>query len=75
MPKFIKSVSWTGGEESKTEVQEALDLLEQWHPLNAAEALELLSADFTAEKTHPAIRKYAVSRLQKVDSEVGTGTL
>lgn len=71
MPKFIKSVSWTGGKESKTEVQEALDLLEQWHPLNAAEALELLSADFTEEKTHPAIRKYAVSRLQKVDSEVG----
>ena len=70
LPKFIKSVSWTGGKESKTEVQEALDLLEQWQPLNAAEALELLSADFTEEKTHPAIRKYAVSRLQRVDSEV-----
>ena len=72
MPKFIKSVSWTGGKESKTEVQEALDLLEQWQPLNAAEALELLNADFAEEKTHPAIRKYAVSRLQRVDSEVRT---
>lgn len=51
-------------------MQEALDLLEQWQPLNAAEALELLSADFTEDKTHPAIQKYAVSRLQRVDSEV-----
>ena len=53
-------------------MQEALDLLEQWQPLNAAEALELLNADFAEEKTHPAIRKYAVSRLQRVDSEVRT---
>jgi phosphatidylinositol 3-kinase len=69
LPKFLKSVRWGTRQENKDEVEEALELLQQWHPMDAGEALELLNAEFSGDKTHPAIRQYAVSQLQKVDNE------
>ncbi|VDM58565.1 unnamed protein product [Angiostrongylus costaricensis] len=53
--KFLRSVNW----EQPTEEQHALALLNDWTPIEAEDALELLSPAFT----HPDIRCYAVSRL------------
>lgn len=61
LPKFLQSVSW----QSKQEADEALDLLYKWQPLNAAEALELLTPTYTETK----VRKYAISRLKCADND------
>lgn len=61
LPKFLQSVSW----QSKQEVEEALDLLYKWQPLEPAEALELLSPAFK----EPKVRAYAISRLQCAENE------
>ena len=61
LPKFLQSVRW----QFKEEVDEALDLLYKWQPLDSADALELLSPLFK----EPAVRKYAISRLQCADNE------
>jgi phosphatidylinositol 3-kinase len=61
LPKFLQSVSW----QSKQEVEEALDLLSKWQPLDPADALELLSPNFK----EPKVRAYAISRLQCAENE------
>jgi phosphatidylinositol 3-kinase len=58
----LKSVNWKDSQETK----QALDLLNKWSPMDVDDALELLSSTFEI----PAIRKYAVARLQQADDEV-----
>jgi hypothetical protein len=41
-------------------------MLQQWSPMDVEDALELLSSNFT----HPAVRRYAVSRLRQAPDEV-----
>ena len=62
LTKFLKSVNW----DVSQEVKQALDLLQKWSPMDVVDALELLTPAFT----HPAVRKYAVTRLQHADDEV-----
>jgi len=62
LTKFLKSVNWKVAQEAK----QALDLLMRWSPMDVDDALELLSPAFV----HPAVRKYAVTRLQQADDEV-----
>uniref|UniRef100_A0A0N5AFY1 Phosphatidylinositol 3-kinase catalytic subunit type 3 n=1 Tax=Syphacia muris TaxID=451379 RepID=A0A0N5AFY1_9BILA len=59
--KFIRTVNWKEGEESV----QALELISNWEPVDAADALELLSPAF--ENTE--VRKYAVSRLASTSSD------
>ena len=61
LPKFLQSVSW----QSKQEAEEALELLYKWQPLDAAEALELLTPTYT----EPKVRMYAISRLKCADND------
>jgi len=62
LTKFLKSVNWKVSQEAK----QALDLLNKWSPMDVDDALELLSPAFV----NPAVRKYAVTRLQQADDEV-----
>jgi len=62
LTKFLKSVNWKVPQEAK----QALDLLSRWSPMDVDDALELLSPVFV----NPAVRKYAVTRLQQADDEV-----
>lgn len=55
LTKFIKCVNWkVPGEE-----REALEVLKDWVPPDPEDALELLGPAFT----HPAVRRYAIARL------------
>ena len=58
----MKSVNW----DVSQEVKQALELLQKWSPMDVVDALELLTPAFT----HPAVRKYAVTRLRHADDEV-----
>lgn len=62
LTKFLKCVNWR----LSGEVRQALDMLQQWSPMDVEDALELLSSNFT----HPAVRRYAVSRLRQAPDEV-----
>lgn len=46
-------------------MKQALDLLHRWSPMDVVDALELLTPAFA----HPAVRKYAVTRLRHADDE------
>ncbi|CAB3384337.1 Hypothetical predicted protein [Cloeon dipterum] len=61
LTKFLKCVNWN----SPPEAKQALDLLPLWAPMDVEDALELLSPNFT----HPAVRRYAVSRLSQAPDE------
>jgi len=61
LTKFLKCVNWSFGLEN----QQALDLVEQWAPMDVEDALELLSKNFT----HPLVRRYAVTRLKQAPDE------
>jgi len=61
LTKFLKCVNWR----LSGEVRQALDMLQQWSPMDVEDALELLSSNFT----HPAVRRYAVSRLRQAPDE------
>ncbi|CAH1797509.1 unnamed protein product [Owenia fusiformis] len=61
LTKFLKSVAWSVPQEEK----QGLDMMYKWSPMDAEDALELLSPAFT----NPAVRKYAVSRLMQADDE------
>lgn len=61
LTKFLKCINW----ETVHEVQQALKLLVSWEPLNVEDALELLSPSFK----HPAVRRYAITRLKKAPDE------
>uniref|UniRef100_A0A914I1L1 Chromatin modification-related protein MEAF6 n=1 Tax=Globodera rostochiensis TaxID=31243 RepID=A0A914I1L1_GLORO len=56
LTKFVRSVNW----QAKLEVRQAIQVILEWAPIDACDALELLSPHFT----HPFVRRYAVSRLQ-----------
>lgn len=62
LTKFLKCLNW----EQQTEVNQAIELLKSWQPMDIEDALELLSPHFQ----HPAVRRYAVSRLQQAPDEV-----
>ncbi|CAI4231603.1 unnamed protein product [Auanema sp. JU1783] len=55
--KFLHSVDW----KRPGEVENAVSLLKSWAPIEAEDALELLSINFT----HKSVRSYAVSRLDQ----------
>ncbi|XP_076350143.1 phosphatidylinositol 3-kinase 59F isoform X2 [Tachypleus tridentatus] len=61
LTKFLKCVNWKVSGEAK----QALELLGKWQAMDIDDALELLSPQFT----HPAVRKYAVTRLQQAPDE------
>lgn len=61
LTKFLKCVKW----DSQSEAKQAIDLLSKWELMDIDDALELLSSQFT----HPAVRKYAVSRLKDAPNE------
>lgn len=61
LTKFLKCVNWRLG----GEVRQALDMLQQWTPMDVEDALELLSSNFT----HPVVRRYAVTRLKQAPDE------
>ncbi|XP_073960449.1 phosphatidylinositol 3-kinase catalytic subunit type 3-like isoform X2 [Choristoneura fumiferana] len=50
---------------SQGEVRQALSMMKQWAPMDVEDALELLTPKFT----HPAVRKYAISRLKQAPDE------
>ncbi|VDM09944.1 unnamed protein product [Wuchereria bancrofti] len=59
--KFVRSVAWNKNEEAAY----ALILVNEWSPLEASDALELLSPTFR----HIELRRYAVSRLSHAKPE------
>lgn len=61
LTKFLKCINW----QTKTEVQQALKLLELWAPMDVEDSLELLSPNFN----HPAVRRYAITRLKQAPDE------
>ncbi|GFR39758.1 hypothetical protein Agub_g242, partial [Astrephomene gubernaculifera] len=61
LTKFLHCVDWSDMEEAK----QAADLMRQWAPISAADALELLSPDFRAA----VVREHAVAALQHHDPE------
>ncbi|CAB1351516.1 unnamed protein product [Coregonus sp. 'balchen'] len=65
LTKFLKCVNWALPGEAK----QALELLGKWRPMDVEDSLELLSSQFT----NPTVRRYAVTRLQQADDEVGWG--
>lgn len=61
LTKFLKCVNW----QAPAEVKIALELLDQWQPMDTQDALELLTPQFQ----HPQVRYYAVSRLLQASDE------
>nr|CAH7728751.1 unnamed protein product [Callosobruchus chinensis] len=61
LAKFLKCVNWN----QHNEVRQALHMMDIWSPMDVEDALELLSHNFT----HPAVRRYAVTRLQQAPDE------
>ncbi|XP_048524010.1 phosphatidylinositol 3-kinase catalytic subunit type 3 isoform X1 [Dendroctonus ponderosae] len=63
LAKFLKCVNWR----HQNEVRQALHLIDMWVPMDIEDALELLSPNYT----NPAVRRYAISRLQQApDNEI-----
>ncbi|XP_065324991.1 phosphatidylinositol 3-kinase catalytic subunit type 3-like isoform X2 [Gordionus sp. m RMFG-2023] len=61
LSKLLQSVKWNNPYESK----QALQLMNEWQPVDVENALELLTPRFRMK----AVRKYAVSRLAKSKDE------
>lgn len=61
LAKFLKCPNWN----VVSEAAQAIELLPKWSPMDIEDALELLSPQFQ----HPAVRKYAVSRLRQAPDE------
>lgn len=61
LAKFLKCLNWN----VSSEAGQAIELLPKWSPMDIEDALELLSPQFH----HPAVRKYAVSRLRQAPDE------
>ncbi|KAF6260720.1 phosphatidylinositol 3-kinase [Scenedesmus sp. NREL 46B-D3] len=61
LTKFLKCVDWTDAQEG----QQASELMQQWAPIEVADALELLSPDFKNDK----VRAHAVATLQAKDDD------
>ncbi|GAB4822067.1 hypothetical protein N2152v2_009113 [Parachlorella kessleri] len=61
LTKFLKCVDWSDASEAR----QAAELMQQWAPIDVADALELLSPDFVNDE----VRGHAVEVLQKTDDE------
>ncbi|KOS22507.1 Phosphatidylinositol 3-kinase vps34 [Escovopsis weberi] len=61
LTKFVKSVNWGDQSESK----QAIQVLGRWTEIDVDDALEMLGPSFD----NPAVRSYAVDRLQKADDQ------
>eukprot|EP00252_Welwitschia_mirabilis_P014030 TRINITY_DN31050_c0_g1_i1.p1 TRINITY_DN31050_c0_g1~~TRINITY_DN31050_c0_g1_i1.p1 ORF type:complete len:805 (-),score=163.60 TRINITY_DN31050_c0_g1_i1:204-2618(-) len=61
LTKFLRCVEWSDAQEAR----QALDLMRRWAPIDAADALELLSPVFQSEE----VRAYAVNVLERADDE------
>ncbi|XP_057305578.1 phosphatidylinositol 3-kinase catalytic subunit type 3-like isoform X2 [Hydractinia symbiolongicarpus] len=61
LTKFLKCVNWNHSQETK----QAIDVLHKWDPIDAVDALELLTPQFT----NRTVRQYAVSRLKQSSDE------
>ncbi|XP_075218357.1 phosphatidylinositol 3-kinase 59F [Lycorma delicatula] len=61
LTKFLRCVNWN----LVGEARQAIDMMEKWAPMDVEDALQLLSPQFT----HPAVRRYAISRLQQAPDE------
>eukprot|EP00877_Chromochloris_zofingiensis_P002248 jgi/Chrzof1/12023/Cz06g18140.t1 len=61
LTKFLKCVDWSDAQEAK----QAAELMQQWAPIEVADALELLSPDFKNDE----VRSHAVSVLQRKDDD------
>uniref|UniRef100_A0A915AJ48 Phosphatidylinositol 3-kinase catalytic subunit type 3 n=2 Tax=Parascaris univalens TaxID=6257 RepID=A0A915AJ48_PARUN len=61
LTKFVRSVNW----EESEEASQALQLILSWQPVDAGDALELLSPAFLDGR----VRRYAVSRLAHASPE------
>ncbi|KPJ11468.1 Phosphatidylinositol 3-kinase catalytic subunit type 3 [Papilio machaon] len=61
LTKFLECVNWN----RPAEVRQALAMMKQWAPMDVEDALELLTPKFT----HPAVRRYAISRLRQAPDE------
>jgi phosphatidylinositol 3-kinase len=61
LTKFLKCVDWSDASEAK----QAAELMASWSPIDVADALELLSPDFTSQE----VRAHAVSVLAKTPDE------
>lgn len=57
LAKFLQCVNW----DLINEVNQAIDVLNDWSPMDVDDSLELLSSKFT----HAAVRRYAVKRLKE----------
>jgi len=56
-----KRTNWVGTNGARLEISpEIFYSFSEWEPIDACDALDLLSPDFS----HPFVRRYAVSRLQ-----------
>lgn len=64
---FLRVVDWS--DPSSVEVNDAIELMNEWTPIDPADALELLSSSFQ----HPAVREYGIRILKAApDSEILT---
>lgn len=61
LTKFLKCVDWADAQEAR----QAADLMQAWAPIAIADALELLSPDFSNEQ----VRGHAVEVLQRTEDE------
>ncbi|XP_054286750.1 phosphatidylinositol 3-kinase catalytic subunit type 3 [Macrosteles quadrilineatus] len=61
LAKFLYCVNW----ELTVEARQAVDMLQQWAPMAVEDSLQLLSPAFN----HPAVRRYAISRLQQASDD------
>ena len=61
LAKFLRCVNW----DLEKEAKQALNLLYEWTPADAQDALELLGPDFT----QPKVRRYAVECLNKAKDD------
>eukprot|EP00879_Flechtneria_rotunda_P010868 GHRR01011358.1.p1 GENE.GHRR01011358.1~~GHRR01011358.1.p1 ORF type:complete len:821 (+),score=283.38 GHRR01011358.1:733-3195(+) len=61
LTKFLKCVDWSDAQEAK----QAAELMQQWAPIEVADALELLSPDFKNDQ----VRAHAVATLQTKDDD------
>lgn len=62
LTKFLKTINW----QLTNEANQAIELLSNWEPIDIEDALELLSPQFQ----HPAVRRYAVTRLSEAPDDV-----
>lgn len=61
LAKFLHCVNWELGGEAR----QAVDMMQQWVPMAVEDSLQLLSPAFT----HPAVRRYAISRLRQASDD------